>query len=90
MSASILICAPKYGGCGCVEESTQWRSHCDGNVLECPDCGEDHGFQLTNDNFNDLTAGLGECGRLRARKLLDDYYAVQRNAEASAKRLWSW
>lgn len=71
---SILICSPYYGGCGCVDKSTKWKSYHDGDVLECPWCYEDHTFQLLDGNFDELTRGMGDEAVQRARKLLDEYY----------------
>jgi len=80
MATSILICCPKYGGCGHFGKSTQWDSESDydHDALYCPDCLEDHAFQLTDENFNSLIEGIDEAKILLARALLDGYYGKEK------------
>jgi hypothetical protein len=69
---SILICSTTYGGCGTFRSSEQFGGN--GDYVICPTCGEDHAFQLTDENFDSLT---NEHNRTKARELLDaDHAAV--------------
>lgn len=51
---SILICSTTYGGCGFIGNG-QLEFKGDADYVECPQCGEDHAFQLTRENYRDLT-----------------------------------
>lgn len=75
MGQSVLICAPKYGGCGLVggADFFPWAGTTDDpsyDVILCRDCGEDHCFQLTNDNFDSLTGGFNVAEINRIRKMM--------------------
>ncbi len=76
MTESVLICSTKYGGCGYVGSPGNWDTLEGNNEFECLEickvCGEDHMFQLINDNFDSL---VGDSNKKRARELLDIYYA---------------
>ena len=67
---STLICTPKTGGCGYVGSGLEWRNADeDGHIILCPKCNEDHAFRLTADNFGDLTEGLSEENKQRAKSM---------------------
>jgi len=68
---SILICSTAYSGCGAVKNSRQFGG--DGDHVICPACGEDHAFQLTDENFVILT---NEHNQTKARELLDQDHAT--------------
>lgn len=53
---SILICSTKYGGCGHVGKASEWKNadHT-GDWIICPECCEDHAFQVTKENIRSVT-----------------------------------
>lgn len=63
----ILICSTTYGGCGRVDKAGHFGGT--GEYVICPSCGEDHAFQLNDENFCALTS---EKNRAKARALLDE------------------
>ncbi len=69
---SILICSTKYGGCGFIGHG-QCEFRGDGDYVFCPQCGEDHAFELTNENLDSLT---NEKNRELARKLINNDKSV--------------
>lgn len=65
---SVLICTTKYHGCGFVGKASKFGG--DGDFVICPVCGEDHAFQVIDNNIQELT---NEDNYEIARKLLDEY-----------------
>jgi hypothetical protein len=68
---SVLICSPKYGGCGHVATHNEWFG--DGDYPICPMCIEDHTFCLSKDNFASLTVGMSATNVQKAEKLLQEH-----------------
>lgn len=72
---SILICSIKHGGCGFIGQGSDWKSlpevpgDDDMDDLGCPQCGEDHAFEITEENLERLTY---DRNRELARKLLNN------------------
>lgn len=67
---SILICSTVYGGCGHVGHPNDWHSlDKEGNHVICNNCGEDHMFQLTEENFERI---IGTTDRTLALSLLKE------------------
>lgn len=63
---SVLICSTKYDGCGYIGEGRAFGMKWDRVI--CPQCHQDHAFQLTDENFERL---VDESNRDKARKMLD-------------------
>jgi hypothetical protein len=80
---SVLICAPKFGGCGYVGVGNEWNrlgpyynrlgEEEDRDYVMCPHCGEDHCLQIVTDNFDEITVGLSPLMLGKARELLEAY-----------------
>ncbi|MCX6744267.1 MAG: hypothetical protein NTX82_01950 [Candidatus Parcubacteria bacterium] len=69
---SVLLCVPKFGGCGHFGSGCDWENGDEeGNVILCPICHDDHTAQLTDRNFEEHTQGLSEETKQRARAMLD-------------------
>ena len=69
---SIFICSTTYGGCGFIGDG-QAEFGGDGDFVYCPRCGEDHAFQLTEENIGSLT---NEKNRELGEKLLKNDESV--------------
>ena len=54
MDSGVMICSATYGGCGYVGPANKFRS-IGGDTVLCPNCNEDHTFQLTEENIDRLT-----------------------------------
>lgn len=70
---SVLICSTVYGGCGYVGNGTTFKDGGEDLVL-CPTCDEDHAFQLTKSNLDDLTS---DTNREKALSMLKDEENVE-------------
>ena len=73
----ILICSTTYGGCGFIG-SGQYDFDSDGDTVICHSCGEDHAFQVTEENMVSLT---NEHNRELARLLITNDKSVVSKAD---------
>jgi uncharacterized protein YbaR (Trm112 family) len=73
---TILICSTTYEGCGFIGDPSEWRQigakpqgddELGEDIVICPQCREDHCFQLTAENLASLT---NNKNRELAEKLL--------------------
>jgi hypothetical protein len=77
----MLICIPKYGGCGYIGNNFEWKRITQNSIIEkheiddmiiCPKCLDDHVCQLTDNNFDSLTENESEEYKKKARLKLNN------------------